>query len=45
MPRSATRETIREEGVNVLLNQMLRGYGLSAKAERRRRNATPDIQI
>lgn len=45
MPRSAMRETIREEGVNVLLNQMLRGHGLSAKAERRRRNAVPDIQV
>lgn len=45
MPRSAMRETIREEGVNVLLNQTLRGHGLSAKAERRRRNAVPDIQV
>ncbi len=45
MPRSAMRETIREEGVNVLLNQTLRGYGLSAKAERRRRNVIPDIQV
>ena len=45
MPRSATQETIREEGVNVLLNQTLRGHGLSAKAERRRRNAVPDIQV
>ena len=44
MPRSAMRETIREEGVNVLLNQTLRGHGLSAKAERRRRSAIPDIQ-
>ena len=40
-----SRETIREEGVNVLLNQSLRGNGLSAKAERRRRNAVPDIQV
>ena len=39
------RETIREEGVNVLLNQTLRGHGLAAKAERRRRNAIPDIQV
>ncbi len=45
MPRSAMRETIREEGVNVLLNQTLRGHGLSAKAERRRRNVIPDIQV
>ena len=39
------RETIREEGVNVLLNQTLRGHGLAARAERRRRNAIPDIQV
>ena len=45
MPRSASRETIREEGVNVLLNQTLRGHGLAARAERRRRNAIPDIQV
>ena len=45
MARVGSRETIREEGVNVLLNQTLRGHGLSAKAERRRRNAVPDIQV
>ena len=45
MARSAIRETIREEGVNVLLNQALRGHGLSARAERRRRNTIPDIQV
>ena len=45
MPRRGSRETIREEGVNVLLNQTLRGHGLAAKAERRRRNAVPDIQV
>ena len=45
MARRVSRETIREEGVNVLLNQTLRGHGLSAKAERRRRNAIPDIQV
>ena len=39
------QESIREEGVNVLLNQLLRGHGLSAKAERRRRNAIPDVQV
>ena len=39
------QESIREEGVNVLLNQLLRGHGLSAKAERRRRNAIPDLQV
>ena len=43
--RITNQESIREEGVNVLLNQFLRGYGLSAKAERRRRNTAPDIQI
>ena len=31
MARSAKAETIREEGVNVLLNQTLRGYGLVAQ--------------
>ena len=31
--------------MNVLLGQTLRGHGLSAKAERRRRNAVPDVQI
>ena len=45
MARRRSRETIREEGVNVLLNQTLRGHGLAAKAERRRRNAIPDIQV
>ena len=45
MARVGSRETIREEGVNVLLNQSLRGHGLSAKAERRRRDAVPDIQV
>ena len=45
MPRIPRRETVREEGVNVLLNQILRGHGLSAKAERRSRNAIPDIQV
>ena len=43
--RMINREAIREEGVNVPLNQLLRGHGLSAKAERRRRNAVPDIQV
>ena len=43
--RTANQESIREEGVNVLLNQLLRGHGLSAKAERRRRNAIPDLQV
>ena len=43
--RMTNREAIREEGVNVPLNQLLRGHGLSAKAERRRRDAAPDIQV
>ena len=45
MARKARGETIREEGVNVPLNQLLRGHGLSAKAERRKGNAAPDIQV
>ena len=38
-------ETIREEGVNVLLAQMLRDRGVSARAERRTRQGTPDIRV
>jgi hypothetical protein len=44
MPQSHSSEVIREEGVNVLLNQLLRGHGISSRAERRRRNTAPDIQ-
>ncbi len=44
MPQTHTSGVIREEGVNVLLNQLLRGNGLSSRAERRRRNTAPDIQ-
>ena len=44
MPQSTTSGVIREEGVNVLLNQLLRGHGISSRAERRRRNTAPDIQ-
>ena len=44
MPQSHSPEVIREEGVNVLLNQLLRGHGISSRAERRRRNTAPDIQ-
>ena len=36
---------IREEGVNVLLAELLRDRGLSAKAERRTRRGAPDIQV
>ena len=37
-------ETIREEVVNTLLARMLRGYGLSARAERRSKGGTPDVR-
>ena len=40
-----TLETIREEAVNTLLARMLRGYGLSARAERRSRSGTPDVRV
>ena len=38
-------ETIREEGVNVLLAQLLRDHGLSARAERRSRRGIPDVRV
>ncbi len=38
-------ETIREEGVNVLLAQLLRDRGVSARAERRTRQGIPDIRV
>ena len=38
-------ETIREEGVNVLLAQLLRNRGISARAERRSREGAPDIRV
>ena len=38
-------ETIREEGVNVLLAQSLHDHGLSARAERRSRRGAPDIRV
>ena len=37
-------ETIREEGVNVHLAQLLRGRGISARAERRSREGIPDVR-
>ena len=37
-------ETIREEGVNVLLAQSLRD-GVSARAERRSRKGAPDVRV
>ena len=38
-------EPVREEAVNVLLAQLLRDYGLSARAERRSRKGTPDVIV
>ena len=37
-------ETIREEGVNVHLAQLLRNRGISARAERRSRAGIPDVR-
>lgn len=41
----ARPETIREEAANVLLAQLLRDHGLSARAERRSRSGAPDISV
>ena len=38
-------ETVREEGINVLLEQSLRGHGLKARAERRSRRGVPDVLV
>ena len=38
-------ETVREEAANVLLTQVLRDQGLSARAERRSRKGTPDVRV
>ena len=43
--RKRNAETTREEGVNVLLAQLLRGRGLPARAERRTREGAPDARI
>ena len=43
--RQSDAETIREEGVNVPLAQLLVDHGLSARAERRSRKGTPDIRV
>ena len=43
--RQSDPETIREEGVNVLLAQSLRNHGISARAERRSRDGAPDIRV
>ena len=42
--RQNAPETIREEGVNVHLAQLLRNRGISARAERRSREGIPDIR-
>ena len=43
--RRNNTETIREEGVNVLLTLLLRERGFSARAERRSRRGTPDVRV
>ena len=43
--RKTDPETIREEGANVLLAQLLRARGVSARAERRSRKGAPDIRV
>ena len=43
--RKTDPETIREEGANVLLAQLLRDRGVSARAERRSRKGAPDIRV
>ena len=42
--RQNAPETIREEGVNVQLAQLLRNRGISARAERRSREGIPDVR-
>ena len=42
--RQNASETIREEGVNVHLAQLLRNRGISARAERRSREGIPDVR-
>ena len=44
MPRRNALETVREEAVNTMLARMLRGYGVSARAERRSRMGAPDVR-
>ncbi len=39
------RETVREEAVNTLLTEALRGRGLAARAERKSRCQTPDVRV
>lgn len=38
-------ETVHEEGINVLLEQLLRGQGLTARAERRSRRGVLDVVV
>ena len=46
MPRRQNPlETIREEAVNTMLARMLRGYGVSAREERRGMEGTPDVRV
>ena len=46
MPSTVSNsETTREEAVNTLLARMLKGYGASARAERRSRMGTPDVRV
>ena len=42
---TAQTDNIREEAVNTLLAQLLRDYGLTARAERRGRAGVPDILV
>ena len=44
-PRTTDPESVREEAANVLLTQLLRDHGLSARAERRSRQGAPDIRV
>ncbi len=44
-PRPTDPESVREEAANVLLAQLLRDHGLSARAERRSRQGAPDIRV
>ena len=43
--RRNTSETVREEGVNVYLAQLLRNRGIAARAERRSRQGAPDVRV
>ena len=43
--RKKNTESVREEAVNVLLAQLLRGHGLAARAERRGKMGAPDIRV